>query len=422
MLHITCIYIYVAAVEKKKGRHRRSMEDTRIGIEEGRRKMMARLKRIIQRMDGNLSGADAVVKTKRIESGGQFMRRERVAVRAPRISLEDLSSEMAEDNYVAEDIGHHTEEENLRRRSTRKNAGRWCIDSLIVGDGGCEYIEAGTLYASTLKDPVPTDQDTIWAIPFALKDDLEMFRGYSRNGVTFPTKWLKRDGVPVRSDPVPTLCIPPIYAPLTDSQRAHVIFCEVESFLMDPEHQGIVVVIDQIRARSAAINLISQYNLALGPTFATKISYNCAESALLNGIACLRGEDIALTVAWNMQLLAEEMVINKLSGMSTFLKGLDFHEHRCELRVDKDFESWLEAGMCMHDWLEFRKTGVYMVRLYEDGKVNHAVCVDARPGKRVIWDCEEAFPVKLTSSNLKKCAGAGSNALVKEVRELVHVE
>jgi len=213
-----------------------------------------------------------------------------------------------------------------------------------------------------------------------------------------------------------------MYIPLTEMQRAHVVYKEVESFLMDPRHQGVVVTIDRVGSRGPAEDIIQEYDRAFGETFATTITYNCAEAALLNGIKALRGEDIAIDVATEMKLNAEEMVIDKLSGMCTFLKGLSFQQHGCQLRTDKDFESWLEAGMCMFDWLEFRKTGVYMVRLYEDGKVNHAVCVDARPENRIIWDCEEAYPVKLTSWNLKKCAGSGSNAIVKEVRELVRIE
>ncbi len=64
-----------------------------------------------------------------------------------------------------------------------------------------------------------------------------------------------------------------------------------------------------------------------------------------------------------------------------------------------------------------RQSGVYIVRLRQDDRVDHAVVVDANRG--VIIDSEESTAIVLTADNLAKCGGASATKLrVKEVREV----
>ena len=63
--------------------------------------------------------------------------------------------------------------------------------------------------------------------------------------------------------------------------------------------------------------------------------------------------------------------------------------------------------------------GVYLVRLVDQGEVHHIVCVDCRPGRRMIIDNEEPFPITLTAVNVRLCGYPSQNVNIAEVREFV---
>lgn len=62
--------------------------------------------------------------------------------------------------------------------------------------------------------------------------------------------------------------------------------------------------------------------------------------------------------------------------------------------------------------------GVWIVRLLDEGNVDHAVVIDCN--RRVIIDSAETCAIALTANNLFLCGGGGSKQLrVTSVREVV---
>ncbi len=59
-------------------------------------------------------------------------------------------------------------------------------------------------------------------------------------------------------------------------------------------------------------------------------------------------------------------------------------------------ESW-------YGFLDHAKKGVFLIRLYETGVVDHVVVLDC--GRRLIFDSAEVWPLKLSMDALEACAG-----------------
>jgi len=99
--------------------------------------------------------------------------------------------------------------------------------------------------------------------------------------------------------------------------------------------------------------------------FCRSSSFECAKSAVLNGIALLAGRDYAS-------------------------------------------EDWEKSKSYTVGWLCTEAVGVLILNLIGTGGFNHMVCVDLRDTKnKKIHDCLEDHPVKLSEESLQCCIGDG---------------
>ena len=64
--------------------------------------------------------------------------------------------------------------------------------------------------------------------------------------------------------------------------------------------------------------------------------------------------------------------------------------------------------------------GVFIVRMRGAGGLHHIVCVDSRDEKRIIYDNEEKFPIRLSSETLRLCGHPEKHPNIAEVRQLIN--
>ena len=112
-----------------------------------------------------------------------------------------------------------------------------------------------------------------------------------------------------------------------------------------------------------------------------------------------------------------------LKPLSVLLDAARSSVVRCRIVRDQELQQAIQnSDRCFaFNKIAARREGVFLVRLREDARVDHAVVVDA--GRRVIIDSEETFALALSADILKRCGGdEAKNLRVFELREVTAIQ
>ena len=136
---------------------------------------------------------------------------------------------------------------------------------------------------------------------------------------------------------------------------------------------------------------------------------------------CLKGRHVAKNV---VQILKTRRIwVTMLSLKDLAAKFLEIGERvtKCMLRkCPEDAKKEHEQGRGF-EYLESHASGVWVVHLTVPNVINHVLVVDCN--ERVILDNAELYPVYLTATNLRSCAGAENSdeARIEGYRPVVGV-
>jgi len=130
-------------------------------------------------------------------------------------------------------------------------------------------------------------------------------------------------------------------------------------------------------------------------------TFECAKSAVLNGVALIAGRQYAS----NLAIETARVEVRHLMDLSKWIRN--------ELRIftlswRMESNDWDKNKMYTAKWLCTEATGILIVNLIGSGGFNHMICVDLRdPSKKMIHDCLEDHPVRLCKESLECCIGDG---------------
>ena len=149
-----------------------------------------------------------------------------------------------------------------------------------------------------------------------------------------------------------------------------------------------------------------------GEVFVKRNDGNCMAATITNAVDIVAGREVANAV--NEYCFEESPHFLKIREATLLL-----HELATGVEMRKIPKS--DAKMFKKNtfaYLASIDSRVCLVHVFQPNLVSHTLVVDA--GRKLIIDCAEDFPMRLSESLLRKCGGEAATALcIGEVRKIV---
>ena len=290
--------------------------------------------------------------------------------------------------------------------------GRWLVEAVVLGDGEVDrngfVLRSGVTHASAQGfSPMEAFHPIHW--------DAKLFAGAREGAVTLSAYPMPGSMAALRNRTWPQCVVPARRRKESRTPREEDVARYVLHFLR--QHPGLAVRVSGIGARGGVNWAVSSLREVPGQPRCTAAKYGCVKAAVINAVYAFRGTSAANVV---------EEVIGDDTGVYYNFRPLGrvFQRARetiigCRVAREENIQMAIQSA---DRWAAFRAlagrtTGVFIVRLQEVRRVDHAVVVDA--GARVIIDSEEATAIELSAKNLSRCGGDEACQLrVIEVRQV----
>lgn len=296
---------------------------------------------------------------------------------------------------------------------TREREPEVMVEAVMYGDGrkmsDGRTMLSDTVYGSSRAD---AGHEGFAPIDFtSLKLDLAGM-GKMGDGETFAGSW-RVGNVPGSSQELPDK---PDKLDVDDSTRrkgpSHVrslLRGQVGEWMLD--NPGVPLVIARPGSRAGESRLIPFRDVE-GGRVRYRQAGRCLRNALLNALGAFDGSEAARNMSSKMKDEASEEVGLKSVGVLMSVRGGMYTSEK--LKPVEHAEYIADP----FGFLVRQRSGVFVVRLSEHGRVDHVVAVDC--GRRRILDSEEEYPLVFTEESLRLCGGpsATGKLRVREVRKM----
>lgn len=306
-------------------------------------------------------------------------------------------------------------DEGSSHRGAFGRDGRWLIEAVAIGDGsadknGLSIISGCPIASAQARAGHEGFHPVTW--------DESIFLGFPPTALRLETYAINGSRVAISGGFVPLCNIPASRASRQDKRlsRSSVVSGHVKGFI--EKYRGVAVIISGIGARADvpwSKGIISYSQIR---PFITSETHDCVSASLVNAVHALCGAKAAKCVLDVVD--AETVLFQTLRSTGPILHRAKESVIGCRILRDEDLQRAIQRAdrALAFEALETRTSDVYLVRLRQDGYVDHAVVVDAV--RRLVIDSCEEFCLPLSADVLRKCGGTKSNTVrVCEVRRIV---